>query len=193
MNIATPRNGPGCPGQRGWRSDHGKRSTTAPAQSRPTAFTVFRRRVTPVVVLEFPAGGDNHADGSLENEITETIRAVDGMRILWEKLVEAELAGRVTFATLDVFGRTLRRNASGGRGHNDAHHGMVMAGPKIKPGVVGGVDFDGNQFRATPIGDVPADQTLESAGKTLMKAVGIADDRLSPRIAGGRVVDSALR
>ncbi len=164
-----------------------------------TAVALFRLNVTPVVVMQMRYGGDNHRDNNLGNEVTQTIETINSIRTLWNELVAADMQDRVTFANLDVFGRKLLRNSSGGRDHNRDHHTMLMFGPGIAPGVVGGLEPSRNNngsirdFKATAIGDIPFDQTLESAGKTLAKAVGIAEDRINTRILGGQVVSSAIQ
>ncbi len=159
------------------------------------AVALLKLNVTSVVVLNFRAGGDNHSDNDLRNEVEETIEHLDALQFLWERLQAEGLADRTTYAYLDVFGRRFRRN--GGRAHNRGHHGMVMFGPRVRPGVVGGLEpFMRNgriyDFHARAIGDVPFEQTLESAGKTLAAAVGIPQDRIDTRIVGGRVLTDAI-
>ena len=164
-----------------------------------TAVALLRLNVTPVVVLQLRYGGDNHQDANLENEVTQTIESINALRQLWTELNAANLQDRVTVANLDVFGRRLKRNSRGGRDHNRDHHAMMMFGPDIAPGVVGGLEPTYNRngslrdFKATAIGNIPFDQTLESAGKTLAKAVRVPEDRINARIVGGEIVSSALR
>ena len=163
------------------------------------AVALIRLNVTPVVVMQLRFGSDNHQDNELRNEVTQTIESMNALRLLWTELTQAGLQDRVTFANLDVFGRRLRRNNAGGRDHNRDHHVMMMFGPRIQPGVVGGLEptFNRNgtprDYRALPIGNIPFDQTLESAGKTLATAVGVPDDRIRTRILGGEVVSSVLK
>ena len=161
------------------------------------AVALLQLNVTPVVVLTTPYGGDNHNDSDLGGEAAQTIQSMQTLSLLWDRLGAAGLRDRVTFANLDVFGRRLVRNSRGGRDHNRDHHAMMMMGPRIAPGVVGGLQpimRNGSirSFSATAIGDIPVDQTLESAGKTLAKAVGVPDDRINTRILGGAIVPSAL-
>ncbi|MEO1339472.1 MAG: hypothetical protein AAFV29_27780, partial [Myxococcota bacterium] len=168
------------------------------------AVALIRLRITPVVVLQLHWGRDNHQDDDLAREYTETIASINSLRLLWDQLVAAGVENEVTFANLDVFGRTLTRNKArdgapyGGRDHNRNHHLTMMFGPKIAPGVVGGLEptfRNGNlrDFKAIDIGSIPYDQTLESSGKTLAKAVGVPDERISLRISGGQTIDSALQ
>lgn len=170
----------------------------APIDEVEATVALLRLNVTPVVVLQVPFGGDNHQDRTLADEVTETIEAINTLRALWARLVQEGLQDRVTFAFLDVFGRTLLRNNPGGRNHNRDHHAMLMFGPRIRAGVVGGLEpiFRGNgnirDFGAAAIGSIGREQTLESAGKTLARAVGVPEDRIDLRISGGSVVPSAL-
>ncbi len=159
------------------------------------AVALLKQNMTPVVVLDLRAGGDNHSDSDLRTEVEETVEHLDAIQFLWERLQAEGLADRTTYVYLDVFGRNLLR--SDGRNHNRGHHGMMMFGPRVRPSVVGGlVPFMRNgrirDFHATDIGDVPFEQTLESAGKTLAAAIGIPQDRIDTRIAGGRVLTDAI-
>ena len=165
-----------------------------PADEVRAAVALLKLNVTPVVVLQLPFGGDNHQDSNLSREVTETIDSINTFGLLWSRLVEEGLQDRVTFANLDVFGRKLRRNNAGGRNHNRDHHTMMMFGPRVRPGVVGGLEptANGRDFKATSLGSIAFDRTLESAGKTLAKAVGVPGSRIDLRILGGEVVSSAL-
>jgi uncharacterized protein (DUF1501 family) len=112
------------------------------------------------------------------------------------------LQDQVTFASLNVFGRTLKRNAGGGRNHNQNHHVMTLFGRHVKGGVIGGVDvvdqdfgavgIDSKTGKADPNGDVAPLNSLESAGKTLAAAVQVPSDRIEQRISAGKVVSAAL-
>ncbi|MEL7371664.1 MAG: hypothetical protein AAFN74_22260 [Myxococcota bacterium] len=159
-----------------------------------TAVALFRLRVTPVVVLQAPFGGDNHQDTQLANEVAQTIQSVETIRLLWTELVAAGLQDQVTFAYLDTFGRDLVRNSSGGRDHNRDHHTMLMFGPRIVPSVVGRLEPITNRngtlrdFGVASINNIPKEQSLETAGKTLAKAVGLSDARINTRILGGRIL-----
>ncbi len=148
------------------------------------AGALFEHNVTPVVTLRFPFGGDNHQDFDLSTEVTETIAGVEGIRRLWRELVSKGLQDRVTFATLSVFGRTLKRQ-NGGRGHNDGDHAMVMFGPHVTPGLIGQVEDD---LRSGPIDGIPVEETFAAAGKTLARAVGVPDTIIDERIVGGRAL-----
>lgn len=148
------------------------------------AVALIEAKATPVVSLQFPFGGDNHQDSDLEVEVTEQIQGIEGIRRLWQELTAKGLEDRVTFAYLSVFGRTLRRQKnSGGRNHYGNDHAMVMFGPHVTPGLLGGVD---EELKAGPIEDVPVEETLATAGKTLAKAAGVPLDVIEERIVGGK-------
>ena len=124
------------------------------------------------------------------------------MNTLWNELSAQGLQDQVTFASLNVFGRTLKRNASGGRNHNQNHHVMTLFGKHVQGGVIGGVDLvdqdygatgiDSKTGKADPSGDITPLSSLESAGKTLAAALQVPSDRIEARINGGKVVSAAL-
>src|SRR5260370_40492949 len=60
---------------------------------------------------------------------------------------------RVTFAMMNVFGRTLSAShgATNGRNHHGDHHVTVLIGKPMKGGVVGGLEPANNDYRATSI------------------------------------------
>ncbi len=169
------------------------------------AVAMMKLNLSPVILLHFGFGGDNHKDEDLSEEALETVPAIEAIGRLWEELVGAGLEDRATFATFDVFGRTLVRNSRGGRDHQANHHVMAMFGPRLRPGVVGGVHkvSNGNRpFSARPIdaatgeaaedGDVGVADGLTAAAATLAAAVGLASDRIETRVQGGTVVTGAL-
>ena len=121
------------------------------------------------------------------------------------------LADKVTFATLNVFGRNLngisKVESRSGRDHYGNHSVMLMIGKNVKPGVIGGVAKGGSSgaYVASAIdsasgtaamgGDIPAAETHVSAARTLGAALGIPDDLLAADFtasAGGKIVRRAL-
>jgi hypothetical protein len=108
----------------------------------------------------------------------------------------------VSFASLNVFGRTLKRNSAGGRNHNQNHHVMMMFGKNVRGGVIGGVQALADDFAATGIdsatgkssasGDISPLSSLESAATTLGAVLALPDDRVAKRIIGGKKVRSAV-
>jgi len=166
------------------------------------AVALIKLKVAPVVTLHLPFGGDNHNDSDLTVEAQDTVASIATLGALWSELAAQGLQDQVTFASLNVFGRTLKRNAGGGRNHNQNHHVMTLFGKHVKGGVIGGVDVVDQDFGASGIdsktgkadanGDVAPLTSLESAGKTLAAALQVPGSRIEQRITGGKVVSGAL-
>jgi hypothetical protein len=166
------------------------------------AVALIKLKVAPVVTMHLPFGGDNHNDSDLTVEAQDTVSSIATLGTLWSELSAQGLQDQVTFASLNVFGRTLKRNAGGGRNHNQNHHVMTFFGKHVRGGVIGGVDVVDNDFGAVAIdsktgqasanGDIDPLASLESAGKTLAAALQVPDDRIEQRITGGKVVSAAL-
>jgi hypothetical protein len=174
-----------------------------PADQVNAAITLVMMKVSPVVVIGIPFGGDNHTDVGLRGEAAAVVDGVGTMSALLGALKTAGLEDRTTFAISNVFGRTFR-GAADGRTHNADHNVTVIVGKNVAPSVVGalrdlgaGRDFgasaiDSSTGRPSPAGDVPVNQTLESMGKTLGAALGIDRATLDRRIDKGKVVQAAL-
>jgi uncharacterized protein (DUF1501 family) len=166
------------------------------------AVALMKLKVAPVVTMHLPFGGDNHNDSDLSNEAADTIAATSTIGLLWQELNDQGLQDQVSFGTLNVFGRTLKRNGAGGRNHNQNHHVMMMFGKHIKGGVIGGLqplagDFaargiDSATGKADDSGDITPLTSLESAAKTLGAALALPDARLDQRINGGKVVKGVI-
>jgi uncharacterized protein DUF1501 len=170
------------------------------------ALILFRMNVSPVVSIHIPFGGDNHTDAALARESKDTVAAGATLTNLWNQLNAAGLQDRVSFATMNVFGRTLSaaKGATGGRDHHGDHHVTVMIGKPFKGGVVGGVEPSNGQYRATSIdgtsgapvpggsGEVPFSETLSAMGKTLGKGCGVSGELLDLSIRGGKTIAGAL-
>jgi hypothetical protein len=167
------------------------------------AVALIAMSITPVVVIRIPFGGDNHADFNLARESEETQSGVMAIGVLLAKLREHMLEDRVTFATLNVFGRTLKQIGTKGRHHWADHHVSVMIGKPIRAGIVGGIapgfsrdysalPIDAQSGTGTTAGDVPVSQTLSAFGKTLGSAIGLPEDVLDQNIGKGKIVRAAL-
>jgi hypothetical protein len=166
------------------------------------AVTLIKMNVSPVVSMHIPFGGDNHTDTDLAGETKQTVAATGTLAFLWQKLTELGLQDRVTFAAMNVFGRTLAKKGTTGRDHLANHHTTVMFGKGIKPGVVGGLVPQAGDFAALPIvsatgagdpsGDIVFNDTLGAMGKTLGMALGVAPAALDMNIMTGKPVLSAL-
>src|SRR5262249_464026 len=116
------------------------------------ATTLIAMKVSPVVAIRLDFGGDNHTDTALANEAKRTILPVKATNLLIAKLDEFGLTGSATFAAMNVFGRTLAfkgtATESAGRDHLANHHCTLLIGKAVKAGVVGGIEANGNDFKA---------------------------------------------
>lgn len=166
------------------------------------ATALVRLNVAPVVAISIPFGGDNHFDHDLATEAKQTVAGVAHVRELMQRLAAYGLSDRVSFAMMNVFGRTLLRNGRNGRDHWDSHHATVLIGRPFRGGVVGGLTPHGGDYRAlgidsrtgagTDAGDIPFVETLASLGKTLGRGLGLPEALLDASLQEGRVVRSAL-
>ena len=167
------------------------------------AIALIRMNVTPVVAIHIPFGGDNHHDAGLANEAAETVSGVASIASLMSQLASAGLADKVSFMSLNVFGRTLgQAQSASGRQHNDLHQVSLTIGKPWKGGILGGVAPAGGDFGATDMdsstgkgragADIAAIDTLASFGKTTLAAVGVTSDTANQLIPSGKVVTAAL-
>jgi len=166
------------------------------------AVALIKLRVTPVVTIHLPFGADNHGDSDLSLERDQTLASVAALSTLWRELQAQGLQDRVTFASLNVFGRTLERNPAGGRNHNQNHHVMALFGPCVRPSVIGGVEatqtgfsavaIDSQTGRASSTGDIAPRASLEAAARTLGHALGLSEARLDARLSAGKLVRAAV-
>lgn len=161
------------------------------------AALLVKMNVTPVVTVHLPFSGDNHTDALWKSETTQTVASVANIKLLMDKLKAYNLQDKVTFATMNVFGREF--NTVLGRGHNASHSVSVMIGKGIKPGVIGGLvpggrcaDIDSGTGLAGPSGDIPAGESLASVAKTLGRALGISASSVDDQITSGKIVKAAL-
>ena len=147
----------------------------------------------------------------MQAEADQHVSGVQGIQAVMDALASLALSDKVTFATLNVFGRNLNGIAKvtsrTGRDHYGNHAVTVMIGKNVAPGVVGGVtasssgaylasDIDsatGNSVASG--GDIPAAQTHVAAARTLGVALGIPESQIASDFvgsAGGKVVKAAL-
>jgi len=154
------------------------------------AVALARLKISPVITINIPFGRDNHQDALLTDEETETRSGVALIDQLWSELKTAGIEDEVSFATMNVFGRRAYRNSRGGRDHNQHHAVMVAFGAQVQGGVYGGMDSDG---RATNIAGISSDQTMESAGASMMRALGHSQEAVELRIPGAAVHAPFLR
>lgn len=165
------------------------------------AAALIKMKVTPVVSIHVPFGGDNHRDPGLEGEAAETVAGVGSIATLMQTLADFGLADQVTFANVNVFGRSLLRRGNG-RSHHADHHVAVLIGKGVRGGVVGGIARKGDDFVAQPFdsatgeagpgGDVPFAEGMSAMAKTLGAALGVGPAALDENITGGKAVAAAL-
>jgi hypothetical protein len=166
------------------------------------ALALVQMKVTPVIAIHIPFGGDNHHDTDLGNEATQTVSGVAAIASLMSQLQSAGLSDRVTFLSLNVFGRTLGPANTQGRQHNENHQVSVAIGKPWKGGIVGGVapvagDYgalaiDSTSGRGVAGGDISPLDSLASFGKTTLAAVGIDAQTIGTSISAGKVISGAL-
>jgi hypothetical protein len=171
-----------------------------------TAAVLAAMKIAPVITLHIDFGGDNHGDSDLETEVERHGTGIQTLTHLMAELdalrTEGFLDHEVVVATLNVFGRTFKRNSVGGRDHNRDHHCMVVMGDGVNPGVIGGLTPKDDDFAAMGInsatgagdeaGDIPLGDTLGAAGKTLGALLGVERERLDEMVTPGKVVQAAL-
>jgi hypothetical protein len=172
------------------------------ASQATAAIALITMKVSPVVVIHLPFGGDNHRDPALAAETTQTLSSVAALGDLMQGLSNAKLTDSVSFVSLNVFGRTLGPGNVDGRQHNANHQVSLAIGKAFKPGVIGGVakvagDYgavaiDSRTGAASASGDVAPIDTLAAFGKTMMKSIGVDDTTLATAIRAGKVITSAL-
>ena len=196
-----------------------------------SAIALVLMKVSPVLTIHIPFGGDNHRDPDLATETQQTagvgangpgydptsgLTGVPGIAWLMNQLAANKLTDSVTFASLNVFGRTLATatGADTGRQHNPNHQVAITIGKGFKGGVVGGIVpqtqagagcsmGDPNcDYGATGIvsasgvgsasGDITAAASLPSWGQTVMAALGIDSATIAQSVTAGAVIKGAL-
>ena len=166
------------------------------------ALTLVQMKVTPVVAIHIPFGGDNHHDAALATETAQTVSGVAAIGSLMSQLGSLGLADQVSFLSLNVFGRTLGPANTDGRQHNGNHQVSIAIGKPWKGGVIGGIapvagdygalNIDSKSGRGVAGGDIAAVDTLASFGKTALAAVGVDAATIATAITSGQVIAGAL-
>jgi hypothetical protein len=177
----------------------------SPASQVTAAVTLIRMNAAPVVSINIPFGGDNHTDTGLANESAQTVTGVATISQLWSQLVQYGIQDKVSFLSLNVFGRTLSASTvANGRQHNGTHHAAIAFGRGFQGSVIGGVEPVSGDFGAMSInsatgagvpggaGNVPYTQTLQSMGLTVGVGLGLPASYLTQNISGGTVIPAAL-
>jgi hypothetical protein len=168
-----------------------------PGNQVTAAALLIKMNATPVVTVHLPFSGDNHSDANFANEATQTTASVNNIKSLMTKLKSYGLQDKVTFATLNVFGRQF--GEVNGRGHNASHSVALMIGKAFKGAVIGGIvpgghaaDIDPDTGEAVEGGDLAATDSLAAVAKTLGRGLGLTDAQLDDQITAGVVVKSAI-
>ena len=167
------------------------------------AVTLIQMKVTPVLSIHIPFGGDNHRDIGLATETTQTVSGVAAIGTLMQQLASADLSDAVTFVSLNVFGRTIGAGNTDGRQHNPNHQVSISIGKPFRGAVIGGIAPAQNDYGAlavdsktgagTASGDIKAVDTLASFGKTMLAAVGVDSGVISSQVSSGQTVTAALQ
>jgi hypothetical protein len=166
------------------------------------AIALIQMKVTPVIAVHIPFGGDNHRDIALATETAQTVSGVQAIGALMQQLAAAGLSDQVSLVSLNVFGRTIGPGNTDGRQHNPNHQVSFAIGKPFKGGIIGGVTpvmgdygamaIDSKTGAASASGDVMAQETLGSFGMTMMAAVGADPTTISAQIQTGKVISAAL-
>ena len=166
------------------------------------AVTLLQMNVTPVVAVHIPFGGDNHRDVGLAAETMQTVDGVATIASLMQQLAAAGLTDKVTFVSLNVFGRTIGPGNTDGRQHNPNHQVSITIGKPYRGGVIGGVTplqgdygalaIDSKTGAAKAGGDIDAGSTLGTFGKTLLAGAGVDGSVIDASIQIGQVLAPAL-
>ncbi|HEY1960299.1 MAG TPA: DUF1501 domain-containing protein [Polyangiaceae bacterium] len=166
------------------------------------AVALIQMKITPVVAVHFAFGGDNHNDTALANETAQTQSGMASIVSLMQALAAAGLADQVSFATLNVFGRTMNASHTDGRDHNKNHHVSIAIGKGFRGSLVGGVQQVDGDYGAMPIdsssgagaasGDIQPVDSLASFARTVMVGVGVNEDLVTKQITTGTIIRGAL-
>ena len=166
------------------------------------AITLIQMNVTPVVAVHIPFGGDNHRDVGLATETAQTVSGVATIASLMQQLAAAGLADKVSFVSLNVFGRTLGPGNTDGRQHNENHQVSLTIGKPFRGAVIGGVGpvgkdygavaFDSATGAAASGGDVAPGQSLACFGRTVLSAAGVDPSVIATNVTSGKIIPAAL-
>jgi hypothetical protein len=166
------------------------------------AITLIQMNVSPVISIHIPFGGDNHRDIALATETAQTVSGVATIASLLQQLAAAGLQDRVTFLSLNVFGRTIGPGNTDGRQHNGNHQVSLAIGKPLRGGVLGGVtpmggdygalNMDSQSGKGSTSADIRAVDTLAAFGQTMLAAVGADPSGITSPNGTSKVVAAAL-
>jgi hypothetical protein len=166
------------------------------------AMTLIQMNVSPVVGIHIGFGEDNHRDVGLATESAQTVSGVATIVSLMQQLASAGLQDRVSFMSLNVFGRTLGPGNTDGRSHNGNHQVSLSIGKPFRGGVMGAVTPVDRDYGATAMssttgvgssnGDIRAIDTLAAFGQTMLAAVGADPSSIASPGGTSKVVGASL-
>ena len=172
------------------------------------AVALLRMRLTPVVYIRLFFGRDNHKDAELmEQEVPEHIESIAVLGDLFARLKSEGIEDNVTVCLQNVFGRNLMKKGRTGRDHWGAHHGTILIGRNVNPGVYGGLMPQMGQYKeyvATPIdaqtgaaapdgGDISRDDSLASVAKTVGVGLGLSGSTVNQLVRSGKIIQAAVK
>jgi len=121
---------------------------------------------------------------------------------LMQQLQAAGLQDKVTFMSLNVFGRTIGPGNTDGRQHNLNHQVSITIGKPFKGGVIGGVAPVQGDYGALNVnpqtgagsagGSIKAVDTLAAFGMTMLASVGADPTAITYPESSAAVVAAAL-
>ena len=141
----------------------------SPASQITAALALIQMKVTPVIAIHIPFGGDNHHDTGLAAETTQTVAGVGTIASLMTQLQSLGLQDQVTLMSLDVFGRTLGPANVDGRSHNPNHQVSIVIGKGFGGGVIGGVAPVANDYGAMAIDSKTGKGSASGRGRRTMR------------------------
>jgi hypothetical protein len=166
------------------------------------AITLIQMNVSPVISIHIDFGGDNHRDIALAAETTQTVAGVASIASLMSQLQSAGLQDKVSFMSLNVFGRTIGPGNTDGRQHNPNHHVALAIGSNFKGGVYGAVTPVGSDYGATAMssqtgaggasGDIQPVDTLSAWAMTMLASVGADPTVLTSPVSTAKPITSVL-
>jgi hypothetical protein len=183
------------------------------------AIALILMGVAPVIAVHFPFGGDNHADPNFTSEATQHQTGVQAIVSLMQQLSQFNLTSKVTFLSLNVFGRTMAAYNTAGRQHNQFHEMSMIIGSAFKGGVIGGLAaldqygapisqsgkplFDYGSLPINPQSGAPITtagtgiqpiDSLASLGATVLTGLGASSETVSTLITdtNAQVIQAAL-
>jgi hypothetical protein len=174
------------------------KDNTADSQA-AAAVVLIQMKISPLVAIHIPFGGDNHHDAGLATEAAQTLTGLQTLNNLVGLLAGSEMPGTstplsdlVSIVSLNVFGRTLNDTNTDGRQHNLNHQVSFVIGKPFKGGVYGGIGPVQGDFGALPIdsttgagaihGDIAPIDTLAAFAMTVAAGVGV-----DPTVVNGSI------